>query len=407
MADDLTGALDAAAPFARGGLIVRVHRRVGGLPVAPPGASGPFQPSRSGPPRAEDPRSPGTVLAVSTSSRHLAPDAARSAVEAAGRRLRTWSPRLVFKKIDSTLRGPVADEVVAAMQVFERRSALVCPAFPAAGRVVRDGEVHVHGVALRESEYARDLRTPSPVEPLSALFGRFGAVRGLQSDETLAGDGISGITIADAETDAHLSRLAVLVSEHAREVLAVGSDGLATSLAGRLGRPGAGVRLAGGEGRVVLYAIGSRAGAAQEQTQRLIEARPGVPVVDAPAGVLDPGAVVRAAGTARAVVARVPAVPRGEPAAVVEAFAAGIRTSIDRLGGPGRLGALVATGGDTVEGILDALGVAALDVLGEFRPGIPVSRAGSAGDGLTLVSKAGGFGTPDLFAEIAAETAEP
>jgi len=130
-------------------------------------------------------------------------------------------------------------------------------------------------------------------------------------------------------------------------------------------------------------------------------------VVDAPAGVLDPGAVVRAAGTARAVVARVPAVPRGEPAAVVEAFAAGIRTSIDRLGGPGRLGALVATGGDTVEGILDALGVAALDVLGEFRPGIPVSRAGSAGDGLTLVSKAGGFGTPDLFAEIAAETAEP
>ena len=300
MADDLTGALDAAAPFAGRGLLVGVHRRIDGLPVASPDASGPFRLSGTGPPSPEGSGSPGTVLAVSTSSRHLAPDAARAAVEAAGRRLRTWSPRLVFKKIDSTLRGPVPDEVAAAMEVFDRRSALVCPAFPAAGRVVRDGEVFVHGEVLRESEYARDLRTPSPVEPLSVLFGRFGAVRGLQSGETLAGDGVAGIMIADAETETHLSRLAALVSERAREVLAVGSDGLATSLAGRLGRPGAGVRLEGGGGRVLLYAIGSRAGAAEEQTQRLLEARPGVPVVDAPAGVLDPGAVVRAAGTARA-----------------------------------------------------------------------------------------------------------
>ena len=102
---------------------------------------------------------------MNASSRHLAPAAARGVVEASGRRLLAWTPRLVFKKIDSTLRGPVPDEVAAAMEVFGRRSALVCPAFPAAGRVVRGGEVLVYGEPLRETEYVRDLRTPPPPNP--------------------------------------------------------------------------------------------------------------------------------------------------------------------------------------------------------------------------------------------------
>ena len=116
------------------------------------------------------------------------------------------------------------------------------------------------------------------------------------------------------------------------------------------------------------------------------------------------GAVIRAAGSARAVVARIPASPRGEPGKVARTFAAGVRKAVDGLGGPSSLTALVATGGDTVEAILDAFAIGVLDVLGEFRPGIPVSR-GMAGNGeLTLVSKAGGFGTRELFAEVAAET---
>ena len=128
--------------------------------------------------------------------------------------------------------------------------------------------------------------------------------------------------------------------------------------------------------------------------------------MEAPAGALDAGTVARAAGAAPAVLVRVPPSPRGEPDAVVRRFAAGVRGAVERLGGPRRLAALVATGGDTVEAILDAFDIAALDVLGEFRPGIPVSRgAAPGGADLTLVSKAGGFGAPGVFAEIAAETA--
>lgn len=404
VADDLTGALDAAAPFAGRGLRVKVHRSPDTLPAPDEGTDGSSAPgnARSG---ATSRDGSGAVLAVSTSSRHLAPAAARGVVEASGRRLLAWTPRLVFKKVDSTLRGPVPDEVAAAMEVFGRRSALVCPAFPAAGRVVRDGEVFVYGEPLRETEYVHDLRTPAPAESLEALFTRIGTVRRMRSGESLPGRPGDGIVIADAETEAHLARLAALVAEHARDVLAVGSDGLAAGLASRFGTRVRPARIAGGAGRIVLFALGSRAGTTAEQAGRLLEANPGLPVVEAPAGRLDAEAVARAAGSARAVVLRVPASPRGDPGTVVRSFAGGVRSAVERLGGPGRLAALVATGGDTVEAILDAFDIAALDVLGEFRPGIPVSRAvPPGGAALTLVSKAGGFGTPELFAEIAAET---
>ena len=407
VADDLTGALDAAAPFAGRGLRVKVHRSPDTLPAPDGGTDGPSAPGHARPGATISDGS-GAVLAVSTSSRHLAPAAARAVVEAAARRLLAWTPRLVFKKVDSTLRGPVPDEVAAAMEVFGRRSALVCPAFPAAGRVVRDGEVFVYGEPLRETEYAHDLRTPAPAESLEALFARIGAVRRLRPGESLPGRLGGGIVIADAETEAHLTRLAALVAEHERDVLAVGSDGLAAGLASLFGTHDRPARLAGGAGRIVLFVLGSRVGTTAEQAGRLVEANPGLPVVEAPAGGIDAEAVARAADSARAVVLRVPASPRGEPDTVVRSFAAGVRSAIERLGGPGRLAALVATGGDTVEALLDAFDIASLDVLGEFRPGIPVSRgAAPGGAALTLVSKAGGFGTPELFAELVAETAAP
>ena len=294
------------------------------------------------------------------------------------------------------------------MEVFGRRSALVCPAFPAAGRVVREGEVFVYGEPLRETEYAHDLRTPAPAESLETLFARIGAVRKMRPGESLPSRAGGGIVIADAETEAHLARLAALVAEHAKDLLAVGSDGLAAGLAGLFGSRGRPARIAGGAGRIVLFALGSRAGTTAEQAGRLLDANPGLPVVEAPAGRLDAKEVARAAGSARAVVLRVPASPRGDPGTVVRSFAGGVRSAVERLGGPGRLAALAATGGDTVEAILDAFDIAALDVLGEFRPGIPVSRAAAPGGAaLTLVSKAGGFGAPDLFADIAAATASP
>ena len=62
--------------------------------------------------------------------------------------------------------------------------------------------------------------------------------------------------------------------------------------------------------------------------------------------------------------------------------------------------ALVATGGDTAVAILEALGRRALQVVGDLLPGIPYCRLDLDGRRLWLVTKAGGFGTPDTLIEI-------
>ncbi len=67
-----------------------------------------------------------------------------------------------------------------------------------------------------------------------------------------------------------------------------------------------------------------------------------------------------------------------------------------------RLDALVVFGGDTAWGVLGALGFPALEPLGEALPGVPVSRFEIDGRPLHLITKAGGFGRPDLLGDLRA-----
>ena len=63
-----------------------------------------------------------------------------------------------------------------------------------------------------------------------------------------------------------------------------------------------------------------------------------------------------------------------------------------------RVGALIATGGDTLEAVLDLLNVREFEILQELDPGFPLGRA-RLGDGrsLLLAMKAGGFGSDDAL----------
>lgn len=121
VADDLTGALDAAAPFAARGLSTVVA--LGRADLAAALASG------------------ADVVGVSTDSREIPPHAARQAVADCIAMLPTGLG--IFKKIDSRLKGNIAAELDAIP--FQR--ALVIPAIPAFGRWMRNGRLDGFGVA--------------------------------------------------------------------------------------------------------------------------------------------------------------------------------------------------------------------------------------------------------------------
>jgi uncharacterized protein YgbK (DUF1537 family) len=121
IADDLTGALDAAAPFAMRSISTVVALRPAAL--------------------AEAIATGARVVGVSTDSRELSPVEARDTVRATLAALPEGTR--LFKKIDSRLKG----NIVAELDAIPHVRSLVIPAIPAFGRLVREGMLGGFGVA--------------------------------------------------------------------------------------------------------------------------------------------------------------------------------------------------------------------------------------------------------------------
>ena len=144
------------------------------------------------------------------------------------------------------------------------------------------------------------------------------------------------------------------------------------------------------------------------------------PVSVAQAGVLErqPGIAcrtvavgARSAGASPSVVAAAPAVllrfaipADATREAARRTIAQALRDEADRLSRPGMV---VATGGETVRALSEALGATRLDVLAEYEPGIPIAlwRDGRWAE-TPILSKSGGFGSQDLFARVVASATD-
>src|SRR6185295_17045068 len=208
IADDLTGACDAGAHFSGRG-------RVGVFVDAT---------------RVDATRA---VAVVDTESRTLSPSEAGARVRAVARDLRARiRAGFVFKKIDSTLRGPVTAEIEALLEVTGRPTALVCSSFPVQGRTVTGGVLRVDGLPAHTSVVTDILRRGAarPVRHLALETVRGGSAALKAALRRAAG----GIIAADAETEADLDALAAagVVSP---DVILAGSAGLAQFAARHLG----------------------------------------------------------------------------------------------------------------------------------------------------------------------------
>jgi uncharacterized protein YgbK (DUF1537 family) len=390
VADDLTGAADTGASFAGVGLttVIALHAQ---------------------PPVVAD------VVVISTESRESpAADAAR-AVATAVRRLRldrgTGTDHvLLYKKIDSALRGHPRDELLAAMSAVGATSALVVPAFPAEERTTVGGRQLVAGVPLEASRLAG----LGACSDLAALFANDAGlpVRLLDLATFRSGRGdvsqllavAPGITIADAETDADLLLLARAAIASPMTVLC-GAAGLARQLA-RLLSTSTAKQPALSPPRTtgpVLIVAGSRHAAIVRQIAALRDA--GLPVIRPPQELIDDPrsplaatvtevAANLAAGTPTALTTMGLALsPRGGK--TIAARLAQIATAPvvrDRFGG------LVMTGGDVAAAVCAALGAAAIRLGGEVAPGLPWGVLdGGARPGLPIATKAGSFGGEDAL----------
>jgi uncharacterized protein YgbK (DUF1537 family) len=391
LADDLTGAADTAAAFTRCGRPVRVRLRP--RPRRHDGAGTPVAPV--------DPR----VRSVDLDVRDAPPEVdVRSiyAHEAA----RAGHRRHVYLKIDSTLRGRVADAVAGVRQALPDHAVICAPAFPATGRTVRDGVPLVDGVALRDSRIWHAEHRPAPRSVVDVLAGNdttclsLSQVRGHRLDQELTRAAAAGlVAVCDAVTDRDLHLIAGAGLTPHRPVVWIGSAGLAAALATVAAdpQPGADDEPPWVRPARFLAVVGSAAHIARAQVDALVAG--GTVELPVPARVLlddDPATIGRISATL-ADTARdhsvVVSIAAPGPAGLGPADRARVADSLARLAAPAASAAelLLVTGGATARAVLDACRVHYLDIVRELRPGVVLSIANHRRR-THVITKAGAFG---------------
>ena len=217
IADDFTGAMDTGLQFAKSGLSTVFDLG---------GASGEYD-----------------ALVLSSNSRSLDPDSARSATRDVAERAVSLGAR-VYKKIDSTLRGNIGPELEVVLQAAGVRGMVIAPAFPAQGRSTAGGTQFLRGVPVSRTEASRDPVAPVTEDHLPTLLEstsrlRAGHValdavrstpRTLASRLTKLSEEGAHIIVADAETDSDLNAIAEAIKLARMDKLSAGSAGLAERL---------------------------------------------------------------------------------------------------------------------------------------------------------------------------------
>jgi len=319
IADDLTGALDAGAGFAAAGL--RAVVPLSGLASDAAGAD---------------------VVLINTDSREGSASNAASAAREAAEQLRNAGIERVYKKIDSVLRGHPGTELAAVLDVYRGR-ALVAPAFPAQGRVTRQGIQYVNG------------ERASP-------FGGF-----LRDALEIAA---SRCDLRDAETDYDLERIAHEAAGNAAYRVWCGTAGLARHIPAALG-----------------LTSSSRDALPQVPVAKrvLVLAGTGHSATNAQ---LDALAAERIDGVEILVEGRRESSEEHVYSALKQAAA---NAHIDAQT------ALILTGGESALIVCRELGATAIEVAGEALPGIPIGLLMLPSLTVTVATKSGGFGTPDVL----------
>ena len=370
LADDLSGALDAAGPFASRDGAMCVYWDVG----------------RAG-------THAGDRIALDSASREVDIGDAIARTRAGTRALWRGRHGLAFLKVDSVWRGSPAAAIATASAAGRFDRVVVAPAFPEQGRVTRDGgQWVVEGARLR-----------CVVPDIAAELRRYG----LDAVTEASGSPATGAVVCDASSS---DDLAAIVRRHwltGVRTLWCGTRGLARALADHSAGIASATDTAAHEPPAlrgpVLVVVGTDHPVSVAQA-RVLERQPSIACHTVAVGTRSAGATPSVVAAAPSVLLRFDIAANTLRDEARRMIAQALRDEVDHLPRPGTV---VATGGETVRALSEALGATRLDVLAEYEPGIPIAiwRDGRWA-GTPILSKSGGFGSQDLFARVVASATD-
>ncbi len=356
------------------------------------------------------------AVSVDVNSRAMAAHEAGVAAAGAVQQLYSKSTRVLYQKMDSSLRGNWAAEVfdirqAAAMILGHAPLAIVAPAFPGIGRVTVDGHVLVNGTALEDTDLwklagltgSADIQAFLTEAGLKARLATLDQIAlgpealKLRLVELMEAD--CDAVVCDAQTEDDLLTIATASRMLDQKPLWVGSAGLMRAL------------VRGGErsshplpalawmtvGKPILIVVGSASGASHTQSDALAAQQGITSLVVEPSALREGGdpdqlqthirALDRAlaSGSDLAVMIGGRDIELQEGPQLAAALARLIAPRLSQVGG------LIVTGGETARAILVRAGVSGLRMAGEIEPGVPIGL--STGDiAIPVITKAGAFG---------------
>ncbi|MBZ4653794.1 MAG: hypothetical protein JG781_1133 [Peptococcaceae bacterium] len=371
------------------------------------------------------------VVAISTNSREVSSQEAQKVVRDVCRSLKEMGVREIYKKIDSTWRGNIGAELEAMMAELGLSLAVICSAFPKTGRLVKEGYLLINGVPLHETPIAKDPsfpvkdsylprvlqgQTSLPVKLIEAPLVAQGPRYLTECLKKIAAEG-KCLVLIDALDEKDLNIIASLEQNQLPPLVFCGSAGLSGAL------------IRNNLERIfpkippVLVIVGS----VHPQNQAMVNYLIGnnlakelfldpVPLLAeekdyAAKELLEEGKRILKDGynlivrTSRGQEdqERAKAAGRQRGLSDVESaycIAEGIQKYVQIFMKEHQFSGMIVTGGTTALHVIRGFAGVGIEVEEELEPGIPYGRIiGGSLEGMGLVTKAGGFGSEQVFAK--------
>jgi len=413
IADDLTGANDSGVQLARHGLKTSVLFNMDENNI-----------------RQYD------AVVFDTDSRSIAPDKAYQRVRNAAEFLTRNGFDTIFKKMDSTMRGNIGIEIDALYDVIKPDFMMIAPGYPKNNRTIQSGVHYLNGIPLADTEIANDPKTPVTVSYLPELLKlqtKYEVGEISVSDVEAGKDQIqkkltqfkeSGIpyVLVDSTEELHLEQILQMTSELEYTFAWAGSAGIANYLPGHYSLEGKSIELTIPENPgPILTVVGSVNKNSRAQLKKLLGqtsvssvAFHSFKAVSAAADRTEEmervyeevktkaleGKDVVLYSTAEQVdieLARATGEARGlDHTEVSNEIVRAMGEVCARLLEEGDFKGVSMTGGDTAKQICMKWNISGFELLDELEIGVPISKFIGIED-LHVITKAGGFGTPDVF----------
>ena len=362
------------------------------------------------------------TLVINTNTRNVSAEESSRKLSSCVEGYLTYSPKEIYKKIDSTLRGNIGAEIDALMTTSAYKIACVAPAVPRNGRTTVNGICYVNGIALDKTEFANDPFSPVESSNIREIIAKqttrvIGILTldilrdqlcyALKKTLTMISEGVE-IFIVDSKTKEDLMKAKTLFSALEMKVLYVGAAGFFHAISSfergntQLQRP---------KVKRALIVIGSMMETSKQQIEWLLERG----LLTKTFSVISANVIKEEKEETNRLANKISEEYTLSPIVLLhtDRDISEVTANAQKVGDvlskvtqmimiKENIDALIVIGGETALNILKRMGISSLRLVDEILPAVPVAHMSVPcdGDHVIFISKAGSYGDKDVLEGI-------